>query len=134
MTSPKSTNRKVTPTTWMSVLSQGGRVSLGNRSSATTVAMSTMEMFTRLLTTKMVPSRLRGPSVVLGVRMRSRTRCAREDSSSSRSLSVWGDKLKNATSDPETRAEITKSTATTTKLIQWSIKDVASGVTRGTIG
>ena len=96
--------------------------------------MSTMEMFTRLLTTKMVPSRLRGPSVVLGLRMRSRTRSARGDSSSSRSLSVWGDKLKKATSEPDTRADSTKRMATTTKLIQWSIKDVASGVTRDALG
>ena len=85
MTSPKSTNRKVTPTTWISVPSQSGIASLGNSCSAKTVATKTMETFTKLLMTKMVPNRLRGPSTLLGERMRSNTFWARGVSSCSRS-------------------------------------------------
>ena len=87
--------------------------------------MSTMEMLTKLLTTRMVPKRLRGPSVVLGVRMSLSTLWARVDSSSSRSFNVLGDKLKNATSEPDTRAEINNRIATTSRLVQCSITDIA---------
>ena len=84
-----------------------------------------METLIKLLTTKIVPKRLRGPWWLSGERIKAKTRCAPLVSSCSNSFKDWGDKLKNATSEPETRALMTRRMPTTTRLTQWSIKDVA---------
>ena len=101
--SPKSSSRNVTST----VLNRNSKRVKRKSSFIMFEVSMTMQMFTRLLVTRIVASR---PSTSDSMRSMARSR---ESSCSLISCKSRGVSEKNATSDPDTRAEIVSSTTVT---------------------
>jgi hypothetical protein len=105
----------VTAPTWRVHFIHVSRSEDGKNRSITTVEIKMMTMLVKLLSTKMVANKWRGARTESGCSSKSKTLWALTDCSWSRAFSrsckSAGDKLKNATSDPDMNALKRRSTA-----------------------